>query len=241
MMVDDPEFSIGSALKGILLSARREWSFYATLVFPIILILGIMKFINNQNIDENFNRISMVSWIIIIMIGILYTSLLFNVAKKLINRFLQINDFIAQVVKHTLKMFALFVVSTVAEFMVSSFAGHDISEDNSLISNFPVITLCVLIFISNYGLSSIICTGSSKKSLLIVLKLLFTSYTAYNALFFVLLFGVFFIGKILPNNPLVAQIVGYPLIAILFAAIPLNVVFLTMIAINKKLLMVQEN
>lgn len=240
MLVDNSEFGIRHALKRILLTALREWSFYANMAFPIILFLGIIKLLTNKNIDENFNRIAMLSWIIIIATGILYTSLLFRISKQLINRHLQVNDFIAQVVKHSLKMFVLFLIAVMAAAIVSSGAGHDVNEDNSVISNLPVIMLCVLIFISNYGLSSIICTGSSKKSLLIIPKLFFTAYTLYNLLFFVLLSGVFFIGKIFPNNPLVAQIVGYPLIAILFVMIPLNVVFLTMIAVNKKLLMVKE-
>ena len=241
MPVDNTEFSTGSAIKRILLTAIREWSLYAIMAFPIILFLGMSKFFTSENIDNHLNRIALWSWIIIATIGVLYTLLIFRISRALINRNLQITVFIGLVIKHSLKMFALFLVAVMTVVFVSSGPGHEISEDNSFISNFPAIALGVLIFISNYGLSSIICTGSSKKSLLIVVKLFLTVYTVYNLLFFVLLFGVFNIGKILPDNPVVAQIVGYAMLAILFVGIPLNTVFLTMIAVNKKLLMVKEN
>lgn len=225
METNNPPAYMISLLKNILYASITEWPFYLILVLPLagFRLIKIFFF-------KNMYQASAAMLMIALLIGILDVILICRLSKKMVNEKLDPRGYYIQAAKHSLKMFAVFFVMLMAGISIAVFSG----SRGGLVFNIPVYVFTIVFFLANYGVSSIIITGTSKKSVRAAFRYFKSSYTLYNLAFSLMVLFVTIIGQYIPAGS--AEKILHNLLLLLFLVmVPFFVVFLSRYALDAKL------
>lgn len=211
--------------KKILAASITEWPFYLILVLPLAGFRLIKIFFYKSMYQASAAMI-----MIALLIGILDVILICRLSKKTVNEKLDPRGYYIQAAKHSLKMFAIFFLMLMAGIFIAVFSG----SRGGLVFNIPVYVFTIVFFLANYGVSSIIITGTSKKSVRAAFMYFKSSYSLYNLAFTIMVLFVTLIGQYIPASS-AGKILHNLLLLLFLVMVPLFVVFLSRYALDAKL------
>jgi hypothetical protein len=210
----------------IMKAALREWTFYAVFFLPLVQngLIGSLEF-------DSTNDLLARTGCMVAIASAVYFFLIYRMSLRIFGGVRMLSFFI-RLGKHALKLAAVYVSACIIFFLAYAAAFSDSNrEGEAVLHVFPVSLFCLLYFVSNYGVSSIIITGSSSRSIISVFKHFLSGYTVYNLVFIsaVVLIGI--AAEYLPDRGLPAAVMRYSASAAIYSIVPMAVIFLTRYAL----------
>jgi hypothetical protein len=174
--IPDNRFDYICELKEIFLRAIKEWSLYTILCVPVIQT----KIMESVNVDSSTSLItSFCALLLVIFVPNLI--LMYRLTATSIREDLLIPAYIINIIKHIMKIAVIYLFLMIVTGTPFFYFFEDIEKEYSLFSKITETFFYLSLFVSNYGVSLVLITGSSKNSIRSCFRNIKSGYSLLNA------------------------------------------------------------